>query len=676
MALTPEEQQELNELEELAELEELEQLEQMESQSQQVEKPQFDDSPLGAAAENLGLRTEVFEDQEAEDRAKAVGLGVVEGVPFAKDVAAGVEAIVDPEERSFGEAYTRNKKEWDQAINEAEEKNPVAFTAGDIVGGVSSLALPGSATIKGAAAFGALSGLSRSEDREVTDIIAGAALGTIGGTIGKGLQKGAQTMRKALGNLSRGGALEQAGALTPGKTREINKTIQKIFNPMGNKSRVETTNEFVETMYKETLDGDPLFRAFDSPAEIFEKAGRKKNIYGKEIGKLLKEADEVAGEIDTESLYNKILKESDLLKRQMSDDPVTANLAAKAKADLDTVFKEAVGFEQQTNTPIMGFKRMGVKRLHDLKSDIADTVSKSFKKELGDLSVDTAVKKQQVGIISDEIENLVENSGVDTKIAKSFGDLNKKWRTLNMIEDLNMDIAFSDSGGPLKKVRQLIGARGLIAGSLFAAGGAAKETALMLGTGLNVLANDPRTASVLAVGARKFNNFIQANPSSELVRRVTTASAISSESFRVALHSAVSEVGFMESPLPRDPKAVKERSDDVLQVFQYHQPQIAGSLRQAIDQDDDEGINQIMEQVSKDPKTKGLIEEGVGWGGKVYDPVMKAQLEEDIKTKDMSLKQKLELKKNLIENNIIPVPEPEPDRTFQFVPRNKDAPRY
>ena len=110
------------ELQELAELEELAQLEAMDAQEPPVEQE----------AENF-----------TAEHAQAVGLGALESVPFAKDVAAGAEAIyqelTEADEVSLSQMtdkYRKNKREWDDEINDAEDKYPATFMAADIATGV------------------------------------------------------------------------------------------------------------------------------------------------------------------------------------------------------------------------------------------------------------------------------------------------------------------------------------------------------------------------------------------------------------------------------------------------------------------------------------------------------------------------------------------------------------
>ena len=93
--------------------------------------PKFEETEPVEFEDTMPLESELpsFEETDpsptAEGAIGAMGLGAVEGVPFAKDVLSAGEALF--EDAEFGEAFNSNKQEWDEMINEAEEAHPVAL---------------------------------------------------------------------------------------------------------------------------------------------------------------------------------------------------------------------------------------------------------------------------------------------------------------------------------------------------------------------------------------------------------------------------------------------------------------------------------------------------------------------------------------------------------------------
>ena len=178
MALTPEELRELEELNRMAE----------DQPEAEIEAEPVQDKPLT---------------EEIKEQATSLGLGAIEGVPFAKDAIAAVETGVEFVEgnndlsvEALKEGFNKNKSEIQEEINKARERNPVAFHSGDFASSAATMFIPGLNATKGlkaigaAAALGGASALSRSEDREVSDLLSGGASGAVFGALGLGVSRG------------------------------------------------------------------------------------------------------------------------------------------------------------------------------------------------------------------------------------------------------------------------------------------------------------------------------------------------------------------------------------------------------------------------------------------------------------------------------------------------------
>lgn len=175
-----------------------------------------DDSVLGSAYRGAvtGLSSSFIDEIAGalEAGGSAIGLRGLGG-----DDLRDIRLETDEEDKQSKAAIYRAARDAKRAVYaKAERDNPAAFLGGDVVGSiVQGVAVPGSTSVKAAAAYGAGQGLGRSEADLTTgdpEEYANAALDTAGGAA---LGAGGALALKGGAKLVRGGASTIAHATVP-----------------------------------------------------------------------------------------------------------------------------------------------------------------------------------------------------------------------------------------------------------------------------------------------------------------------------------------------------------------------------------------------------------------------------------------------------------------------------
>ena len=650
----------------------------------QLQAPQQVEAAPEVDASLIDPRTE-FGSTDIE-AAKATALGAVEGVPFAKDAIAGAETLMESGINEFGENFSKNKQEWDDAINKAETDHPVEFTMGDIA---SNFAVPGAQGIKGVMTLGALSGLSRSEDRDIWDAISGAAIAggaskAISGTMGV-----IHGVGKKLGLLADEAVKDVI--LGTGSKVAVNKHIQKHFNKGGKLTDEQATSDFANFVMKKKVNGKSIIEAPNTPDTTAQNFNNWKSSVNDKLDVAFTKDNRVLDDIEVENIYRQLksaLNIEDVARAggkqgrdkavslvQLLDDqfvkhrPVKTEKLKKfigADKNGNSIFEDVL--EEVADGPIV-FSKITLKELQAKKRFFGETAANAFDKVSNTYKIDNIdfYKKGQ-GVLGDAVDDLVEDASIKA--------LNKEWATANMGAELSREFANKVKAGPMDKLKEMFNLRTVL---LLSGGLAGGPGGLVVGgtlAGLNKMSADPTVGPKLAVGLRKLSDHISINPSSEHLQRLAVASSLSIDSFREALSASISEIGLMDNAVARTSDDVMTKSDDILQVIQHQSPEMAAQLREAIDNDDAQTIGALMDQASKLPGASKFIQPGRGWDGKVYTEEDKAQLDGEISTMDISLMQKLQHKKALREIGTIPIVQSEPDRFFQWKQRDKSEPSF
>lgn len=702
-----------------------EELDSFEAELTGGEVPQVEDE-FALAPEALGLspRDRVTKGM-LDETAEAFATGAVEGVPFAKDVLSGVMAAGEVLTSSevgvdeLGEKYNANKADWDVAINEAEEKHPAAFMAGDIGAG---FAIPAARAMKGAMIFGAMSSVSRLEDRNPYAVAiatgGGATIGAGAFKLGQGITKMISFVGQKIGMVGNRAGAEAISEADKGSIRKLNRHIKKFYNREGKKSADSALQDFSSNMMKHKVDGESFLTRGQTFERTAEKASTLREKFGKEIGITLDTVDNKTKHSGQE-IYNDTREMLGIAVKKLSDNPDTVAEATAMDALLRETFFETVetGVEKisrEVNTNIVDaqgspiFKKVEelvpiieskakeftLKRMFALKQDIAKSGAavRGFEKLKGGseqrvLGLAEEIDTARIGALGSKIESLVDEavaieSGnlVKAKIlpegVSSFRQLNREWADMNMVEKLSNKAAEGMSDGPMGELRRSMSLSGLMSLSLVKASGMNNTAAIILAASLNKVIKDPRTASSAAVGMKKIADAIRIDPNSPYLKRMITAAAVSSDYLREEVGAIASELNLHASSVKRTSDDATMKSDDILNVLQKVNPETADVLRQAIRNQDSTTIAVTMDSLSKIPEVKKFIEPGIGWDGKVYTPEDVNELTIQVKKTDISSRQRQELLNNLRQDGTIPVIEEEPERFFKFKQRDKTNPQY
>lgn len=651
------------------------------------------------------------EEQSAPEevgQAEAFGLGVMEGIPFAKDAAAAATAMpvdvsqpfitsgevaeqaqdtLDEESLSgFTDRFRENKKSWDDAINEAEEQHPVTFTAGDIAGSVGALgAVPGG--VAASAGVGALEGLSRSENRSIEDVFAGAAIGIAGHGAGKVLGKSLNFIGKKIGLIADKGVVEATGALNKSKVKRVKKHLLKFYTKKGEGAEESTRRFAKEILDLKTPEGKPLMEVVQSFDETATKAGEIREVLGKEMGKVLKEADQVIEQVDTAPLYTKLQQEVVEPIAKISDENAQA-LAVKLQQRIDSQFKTPITktmkevLDKEGNPVALmeasggDFKSLKVSDLHQLKLFLAKEARATFDKNSGQLSSEAIEMKKHVGITTDFIDDIIEDSGVESSLANNYKGLKRKWATANLINEMAEDEGASRLNGPMNMIKNAFSVRGIAIGAIQKTLEVPTTVAASSAIALNGVIHSGKVPAALAVGLQKLSNHISKNPDSRHLKRLITASGLSSDAMRTAIAGSIAEINLEQSPVKRNIESAKLKRASIITSLEGTNKEMADKLSEAYDNDDDDTISAMLDAISKDPRTKGLIEPGVGWNGKVYSEEDRASFEEEIRSSNLPVSQEIILLEKLNKQRLIPDIQPVQPFKREWSPRAKNKHDY
>jgi hypothetical protein len=656
------------------------------------DEPISDDEKKRVAQENFDAKQE-----EIFGQAEAAALGAMESVPFLKDVASLQETfgevVTGETDLSIGamtEAYRRNKREWDDSINDAEEKYP--FTTGAAGFGTSvglGMLTGGASTVGRAALWGAAEGLSRSEERGFEDVVGGAVLGAGGYGVGKGIGKAMQFVGEKLGLLASKGGAEAVGAVNKTNVKIMDSHVKNTYIKNGSAKNIrEAYKQFTKDLMEETdINGNKFLGVTQTIRETSEKAAEKKDFYGKKIGEVLRSVDDKISKVDSEGLHKSLLDDLVAPLKEVND-PNAQRLAVKLERRLQSQFmvkdgvkkvEEIVWSPDNVATKVskevdnMVYKDMNLKSVHDIKNYVAKEVRNSFDKEGRALSSEAIEMKRYVGKVGKYIDDVIEESGVEIPEASTYKALKRKWSNMNTIEEVSTDAAASYSNGPMSVLKTTLSLKGPIL--LAASGaGAAMHPALgpVVAMGINQSLASSRTPVALAQGLGRVSEFLTRNPNHKYAKAIMTASSISTDYLHKTVSGIAAEINLMASPVKRNSEDVQAKRSSILAAIERQDPQLANQLQEALDEG--QPIGAIMDQISKQVEGK-FIEDGVGWDGMVYDPADKAQLEEEIRRSELPVAEEIRLLEELKQNKIPQIQPMEPF-TRSWSPRDRSKHRY
>lgn len=599
---------------------------------------------------------------------EALSTGFVEGVPFMKDAISGVEAIgeeiASEDPLSIDGAvdkYRTKLEEANDTINKAEEMAPIATGVGDFVGSLASLPIGGA---KGATAVGALSGLSRSEDRSARDLAAGAALGLGGYGVGQALSKGARSVSNAMSRkaaeMGDESLLGILGANKAGGAQSINRHIKRNGGD---------ANDLLKT-----IRSKGIVQAGDSEQDILTKVMAAKKESGANIGAFFREVDEVyKPEIPAQSIRNRVESEvaSDFLA---SSDPGTREIGESLIS-----FSEHMGRKSVKQNKVMkhsgkylpsGAPEMipeiteeiidepfNMVKLHKMQSDITKRIHSIFKRN----SVDATAAKEQERLVASKIRNIIDET-IEENSPEAIGmlrGLRKTHGNLATVGDLVEDKvakATQDVTGGLQQFlrsKTVPIALGTVVGGPTGAG---------IALAADFLIRHPKTPSYIATGMPKVAKLLQVNPAGKMAAKLSAAAHMSSDRFNKALRSVIAEMHLTEDPLPRDIDEVLKRRDDISNYLLEDQPTLYKEWMEVVDNGEPDDVARFMDKVSSTRSGRKFVQNGMGWSGRAYSETDKAAVERQLKNTPMPAAHRQKLLNALRKDGTIPNEEEIPQR--------------
>ena len=506
-----------------------------------------------------------------------------------------------------------------------------------------------------------------------------------------GAGKALKFMGKKLGVLSARGIGEGIGAVNKSKARELNQHVRKMYLS-GDKTKTLTEgyDAFAKDMLEETTDGGkPFLGFFQTLEETQVEAAKNLQRYGREMGKVLAETDEVIKNVDTKRLRSRMQREI-VEPLAQNPHPDAKAIASKFSGEIDDIFMDVepqvtkklkVGAEgileeiSEEGPPKITYKDIRLKDLHDMKVFMARQAGNAFDKEGREITQGALELRKQVGITSDFIDELIDDAGIDIPSANSYKKLKKKWSNMLVVERMSADEAASRSQGPFGRMKSLLSLRGFFISSTVAGTGGG-VAGMAIAAALNESMTSSRTPLAMAKGINSLSKHLQNAPDSKYAKRIAVAAGLSADSLREAVTSSIAELNLSANPVQRTVKDAINKRSSIINALEPINKDLARELDVAFQDEDTGKIASIMDSLSKIPSAKGLIGEGVGWDGKVYDPQDKKTLEMEIRRADLPAAQEAILLEELNQQNTIPNIQPVQPFQRTFTPRDKGTHSY
>lgn len=689
--LSAEEQKELQALEQdfaLSQGEEAE-LAQLESEfaTQGQEKPFKKMTPEEAFAPDPSLLTHTpSELMEEGGTQAALVAGGLEGVPFAKDiqamVQAGKDALTNDTEESLGQVYDNYKQnlhDINKSINKLEQDHPIAAGVGEAITGMATLGAANG--VKSVFATGALAGFSRAEERDLTDL----ATGGLGALFFHGIGK---SVVKVVGNLFR---REAAGAgklvISGAGKRNLMETHKHLMDTG------QSTQEFIGSLHR-----TGLMKPGAGLDELAENVVKAEHNIGDKIGKIYRAVDDAGhGKVNTQDVLHKV--KSSLSKELSSDSGKTKALANSVINDFKEAFvevnekiilKEKDGVIEKVVEQTPTFREWSVSRLHKFYRDTAKLNNEVIKSRGGasPKAVSKAgMEEKALGPLIDTMEEVVEGAAnkLDDATMKGFKQLKKDFRNVKLsrtlvtkrVVEVGESSGQSVTGNIKELIRNSISIKGLLAGGALTGG----NVPSMAGTALALskAGHHPGVSSSVSRSFTRLADFVQKNPNSKIITDLVTAANYPSvDAFNETLAASIGEMNLTENPIKRNSEDIMSKMNSLLPLIDKKDADIGQRVRDAISSGDDEAIIPLVDQISKMPEAASLFEPGIGIDGKVYDPNDKMMLETELLGNNkISTVQRMRMVKELRVNGTIPdLKSVQPREPRQYQKRNKTGHNY
>ena len=626
------------------------------------------------------------------DAVTAAEMGVVEAVPFAKDILSGVEAAAetfadeDYSIEEFKEKWDKNKEEWNQLIHDAEAKHPLTFNAADFATSVGLSFIPGAAGVKGAVALGAASGLSRSEERSLEDALIGGGLGFLGHKAGEMLSKGVARLSGKISSKALGSAEQKTGQyfmeLSSTSKRKILGQLQRQY---GYKSVAKGADieDAVKAFGKDIHAEGLIQSATDTPEKIYERVFLKKEMLGEELDKFLYYVDDLAKgkvKVNSADLYDDLYS---MVETQMVKDGV--ELLPHEELALKKIQKTLAPLKRVDDKGNIIDRELGLAQLPNLKRMFSNLVMWESQNTASNASqVAQKYYKQISGHLHDRITETAELVASKTKVAglsEQLATINKRYSNLATLDEvMSKELSkVSATTGIWGAVRsRLQGARAMSYALGAAYNPAAAAAILSVDTALGYAAqNNP----ALIRGLTSLAKHIKTNPNSQVASRFARAVLMSGdvtpEYLDEELKVAMAGAALYEQPIERTNEALIRNANAIASLIRDKNPDLAQEFHKAMEQQDEEALAAIGSAISRLPEAASFIKPGKGWNGKLFSQEeIQAEMDNLETTPNISYAQQLFHKAALKKNRIVPQVEPEIPRYIKWKSNKGEEPPY
>lgn len=531
---------------------------------------------------------------------------------------------------SLGEEYSKNVKEFRSIFDHLEERNNVAFTAGDVSGSiVSALYTGGTGALFGAGAKtglktlgigalqGAAHGYGRGEGNTIDQDLQNAGIGAgvdilvsgVGGGIGLGITKAAPGVYRRLGAES---FVNYLGAHLSPIYRKMNTSLAKYGKNVTDWAERMTGYTTVSKEGKK----EALIHGGRRPEELKELFLHEQKVVDSQIESVMGSLPPLQKN-ESLSLYKTI--RTDVLGDRAKK---TGKLpeAEQELREFSSWIDEVFFIEKPTGKIIKnGDVQEELLEKVPIERNLQDWQFAKVninRRELGDTAI-SGMKKKTAKIIHDYIESGMESSKHLTpdekvlwkKSMQKWGDLEEGMKVLKLKE--------KQGSNPLLNIfNQYVTRNSLLAAGLSATMGASPLVAMVTAQAIEKIATSRQVASNVSTGLFRLAENFKKNPKAweSTARKILSAASVSSDAFEDALINADAEMDLKSEPLARTTDEVIRRKDAILTKLDQANPELANNLRKAIQQNDRDGIAGIMAALAESSK-EGTIQEGVGWDG-------------------------------------------------------------
>ena len=676
-----------------------------------VEEVQLSDPMMGPSG---GF--DVPQELQNPEADEAFNQGMIQGIPFAKDLYTSFQTMASTGFQDFGENKNKNQLEWEDNYQKMYEKYPAQVNVGDLTAStIGFSAIPSG--ILPMTVYGMFSGASRTPTREVGDVATGAAIGgavslalPVGlkglGKAIKGAGTSTQWVGKKLGILSDEFTKVSVGGHTSATLSKINQHVRK-FGTKGLSEGKQTT-EFVKRISSVKVEGKPLLGKGlpQTFKETARKAGVAKSDAGVQLGNVVKQMDDAGvealdGKVLEKSLKEKLLNTGKILHRE--DAPAREQVehqiqdffSEKVVKRVPQVLKQPSGIVDASGNPVMSdvvklvneesYKaiKYSASDLQKLKVTISNELRQTDWSKMDKALSTRKVFLKAVRATADEalIGMEKEASALAPELSGLYRKANTHFADMSLVETLTQK-AGDSTLNVFSKARAMMAVKGMLA-KLPNTSGANKASAVAVAGVLGTASAGANASPKAQQSMKKVSEYITNNPDSEFLKRVIVGATMSDRGedigegpFKEAISSVSAEISLLESPIKRNLNDIKLKSDLILETLQFHSPEMANAFRSSLIDGDEEGMRMMIDQASKMKGMQDIFEDGKGIDGRVFSEEDKQQLEDEVEAMDISYIQKLKHKKNLKLNGTIPQIEQEPERFFTPQYRDKDKPKY